>query len=982
VAQPTPIRQYKHDAFISYRRSDGSRHAERLRRRLLEYRIRPDLKGPEAPDVLNIYLDRIYETATEDFFRRTIQPALNDSGFLIVVQTPAALKPRSDGAKNWVVREIEYYRINPERPLAVALARGELSDRLPADLDVHFENIERVDIRRLTWPAPISSDENILPFIARLYNVPAENMPELRREELQRRSARVMTWSIAAGLLIIVLSGLLAWALMSQADARRSARDALEAAKKARIAADNAEERRKEADSERAEAQRQARFAQSRELASAALEKTGTDSELSLLLALRSLDATAPDHVVLPDSAGALRTILSSPPLLHVFSDLRAPVDGFAISPDGRNLVAGGSSGVMKMWDLRTFDASLVPQYSPGFAIPGYSPLGKYLFTRGFNGLRVWRVGDWRNSWSSDRVNNGPILFTADDSVLISVIGRDVVYVDPRTGISLGTILTASAPIQRIVLSPRNEMLITYTTADVSYWDLGPTHKAPRKREALLLDSVKDAVVPVAEFFTEDGSYHLTAYADGVCVMKAPEQSRAVLAPYEWSVDSLKNGTCDYFLKQPVNTSDITNIAVSPTHRLVAAAAADGVVRFWGLKAGRNEDVLKWPFHPGRLLGHLNAHVGKITQVAFLNDTTLVTGGVDGEIKLWNLIGNGLAFADLRPFGPLAQGIGFSPDSRFVGVTTSRMNDLWEIDSGSVAERTPVSYPVSFSADGRRTLIEQSIVVDWHTGRKLFELHHSKDDVAVWSAFSPDGNWIATLGYDQTVHIWNSANGAQVGKFRIDSKFYVARWSPNSEYLAIAKMGGTIAILRRDGGRVVRLLKGHLDNVYDIAFHPSNTRLASCSRDGVAMLWDLQTGRPLLRFDGAEDVRSVDFSPDGTELAMAGVDGTLRIVDPQSGNVTDMLAPGTTPLTSVRYSPDGRWLAVSSSTEPGEALSGRSVPLGVFGVRAKSDPDPEDFVKVYARRTPELVRLAKRRIKRPLSEAECRLFLHSSCKAQ
>ena len=234
---------HPHDAFISYRRTDGSRHARKLRRRLLDFKVPAHLKGPNAPGKLDVYLDTIYEKADEDFFRDTIQPALDASRLLIVVQTPSILLPRSNGQANWLVREVEYYRSKkPAGPVAVGLAKGGFDDPLPADLHAHFANLERVDIRRITSFKVIRTDELILPFIARLYNVPREKMPELRREEARRRSVRLAAWAVAATVIIVSLTGLLGWALWEQAECRNSAVEARAAAGRERIAANQARE--------------------------------------------------------------------------------------------------------------------------------------------------------------------------------------------------------------------------------------------------------------------------------------------------------------------------------------------------------------------------------------------------------------------------------------------------------------------------------------------------------------------------------------------------------------------------------------------------------------------------------------------------------------------------------------------------------------------------------------------------------------------
>ena len=134
----------EYDAFISYRRKDGTVVARRLRQRLISYRLPKSFGKREK---LEVYLDEIYEQATEDFFKSTIKPALKASRNLIVVQSPGAATARDDGSENWVSREVRYFRTLPQKKKTwVALGVGDYGDPLPGALHEHLPNVERVDV--------------------------------------------------------------------------------------------------------------------------------------------------------------------------------------------------------------------------------------------------------------------------------------------------------------------------------------------------------------------------------------------------------------------------------------------------------------------------------------------------------------------------------------------------------------------------------------------------------------------------------------------------------------------------------------------------------------------------------------------------------------------------------------------------------------------------------------------------------------------
>src|SRR5262245_42681117 len=79
---------YNYDVFVSYRRVDGSRTAHWLREFLLKASLPKSLATRQRP--LRVYIDRTYELATDNFWERNIQPALEQSRHLLLIVTPAS----------------------------------------------------------------------------------------------------------------------------------------------------------------------------------------------------------------------------------------------------------------------------------------------------------------------------------------------------------------------------------------------------------------------------------------------------------------------------------------------------------------------------------------------------------------------------------------------------------------------------------------------------------------------------------------------------------------------------------------------------------------------------------------------------------------------------------------------------------------------------------------------------------------------------
>ncbi|GAB4845063.1 hypothetical protein Ancab_038469 [Ancistrocladus abbreviatus] len=151
---------------------------------------------------------------------------------------------------------------------------------------------------------------------------------------------------------------------------------------------------------------------------------------------------------------------------------------------------------------------------------------------------------------------------------------------------------------------------------------------------------------------------------------------------------------------------------------------------------------------------------------------------------------------------------------------------------------------------------------------------------------SPSGSRrVVTGNNDAQVRVFDAVTFARLGGFCFPWSVNHVSVSPDGKLSAVLGDSAECFVADAQSGKVVAILKGHLDYSFASAWHPNGQILATGNQDTTCRLWDIRNMSQSLEVlkgrMGA--VRAVKFSSDGRFMAMAEPADFVHIFDTKSG---------------------------------------------------------------------------------------------------
>lgn len=284
-------------------------------------------------------------------------------------------------------------------------------------------------------------------------------------------------------------------------------------------------------------------------------------------------------------------------------------------------------------------------------------------------------------------------------------------------------------------------------------------------------------------------------------------------------VKSLNHGNC------------IWRLAVSADRKFIASAGSDNIIKIWNLSICEST---------GDLVNTIT-HDQLIRCVAFSNDNQiLASGSDDGSIAVWQVTTGKLVNKFKVHSAPVCSVI-ISPDNQTI---ISGSNDT--------------SIKISHISMG-----EMLHVVKAHT--------HTVHSLIL----STDKQTLISCSSDKTIKLWNLKTLKSISIISHSAPITCIAISPNGKYIASGGFDQSIILWDISTGKKINTFAGHRAQISSVSFSCDSQIIASTSTDGALKLWQISTGEELNI--GTSKINVAKFSEVSKSLICANSEGIIQI---------------------------------------------------------------------------------------------------------
>jgi serine/threonine protein kinase/WD40 repeat protein len=651
-------------------------------------------------------------------------------------------------------------------------------------------------------------------------------------------------------------------------------------------------------------------------------------------------------------------------------------INEIVINPTNPNMLASvGNDGVGIIWSISdgiearrlASGSSNVPANTIAFNTEGtqvaigYADGNVVIFDT--NGSQIVQLPQV----SANAVNS--IVFRPDTSNDMVIAFDDTTrYWDAGLSIfipfDLGNILARLGKVQAVAFSDDTTSVLTSTSAplfflsELSFGESGESVLTSQSDVgnrpqlwSIDVDNLQredNNVRPVRVSYPE----HLGQVTD---VSYSPNGDFLVSAAADGSVFLVDAGTGQLVRRLLAHEASVWDAAFSSDGRFILTGGADNVMYLWDF----NTNIGNEETYDG--VGEGDVINASVSQVRFTEDGRIFSGSDRGEVALWGFENYTPEFAQ-----PLVQSevpqvvyrvlettdettgesvirlLSGSLDMRYYDMASSEILASYDRD-----EATAFVNDIAITSDGKlavwaggyfqrvesRDALNRDIRIpiltlwDTQTGQvvrnfDVLSLQTEQSDIAATPTPTPE----AAVDVEATA--------TEDANQQVDNSITAVALYPDGTKMVTGDEFGRIIIWDLNTGERLTELEGHTDIISVLRFNDDGTQLLSGSADRIIILWridaDVVRSFQQRRFIGHTDlINDVDFSPVDAENAASIntiVSGSedRRVIqwDATTGEILQILAEQSNPITTVQFTPDGKGVVFGT-------LDGRVVYKGI-----------------------------------------------------
>jgi WD40 repeat protein len=297
----------------------------------------------------------------------------------------------------------------------------------------------------------------------------------------------------------------------------------------------------------------------------------------------------------------------------------------------------------------------------------------------------------------------------------------------------------------------------------------------------------------------------------------------------------------------PPNQTSVQTIDISPDGaRVLIGQDGDN---------GRTANLTVWSLDSLTLEAELSRSDYELVLMARFSPGGDSVAYVDSSLRPMLLdLGAGSATA-LEVEDPRVQWLSFARDRARL-VLSGDMAQVWDVDAARVIWKETVgpapddgdlpTAVADLSPDGTSVAVcrpgdEVIRMYDLDSGDTVQTLRGAPIAVR-WLSLDPRGNYLAAIEqHSNGVFLWDLHTGARHLTSRFDATmegYWSLRFHPGGWHLGLGMLSGYVEVVELEGGRRVWAQRIHAGRVWDVAFTPDGSRMASGGDDGMVYLLD------------------------------------------------------------------------------------------------------------------------------------------------